>query len=62
MLLTGGAHSDPADSAVVACLAGALPHARRYTFAGAGHVPHRTHPDELARVVRGFLDRVTAKA
>ncbi|MGH8932363.1 MAG: alpha/beta fold hydrolase [Egibacteraceae bacterium] len=62
VLVTGGAHSDPADSAVVACLADALPHARRYIFAGAGHVPHRTHPDELAGVVKGFLDGVTATA
>jgi pimeloyl-ACP methyl ester carboxylesterase len=59
VLVTGGAHSHPADVAVVARLAGAIPHASRHTFAGAGHVPHRTRPKEFARVVGDFLDTIT---
>lgn len=62
VMMSGGAHSDPADSAVVACLAHAFPHARRHTFPDAGHVPHRTHPDEFAGVVTGFLHAVAAQA
>ena len=29
-------------------LAAALPYVDHYTFAGAGHIPHRTHADEFA--------------
>jgi pimeloyl-ACP methyl ester carboxylesterase len=32
--------------------------ASRHTFADAGHIPHRTHPEEFARVVAAFLDDV----
>jgi pimeloyl-ACP methyl ester carboxylesterase len=62
VLLTGGDQSDPGDLAIVGRLAAALPHARRHTFADAGHVPHRTHPEEYGRVMLSFLDKITAKA
>jgi pimeloyl-ACP methyl ester carboxylesterase len=52
----GGGGSDPVDVAIVAHLATVLPDVRRHTFAGAGHVPHRTHPQTYASVVGGFLD------
>ncbi len=62
VLLTGGGHSYPLAAAANRCLADELPNSRRYTFADAGHVPHRTHPDELAGVVLGFLADVERAA
>jgi pimeloyl-ACP methyl ester carboxylesterase len=62
VLLTGGGRSGPEFSAVLDCLADALPKAHRYTIADAGHVPHLTHPGELVGAVTGFLDDVAAKA
>jgi pimeloyl-ACP methyl ester carboxylesterase len=61
VLVTCGARSHPADAAVVARLAGAIPHASRHTFADAGHIPHRTHPEEFARVVGHFLDAAATR-
>ena len=57
-LLTVGGEAFPMDAAIVARLGELLPHARRHTFTDAGHIPHRTHPDEYARVVAAFLDDV----
>jgi pimeloyl-ACP methyl ester carboxylesterase len=34
-----------------------LPNAMRKTFAGAGHVPHLTHPQEYAEAIVGFVER-----
>jgi pimeloyl-ACP methyl ester carboxylesterase len=54
-LLSLGGQSPPFFPAVVECIAAALPHARRHTFQGAGHVPHATHPAEYVPVVTGFI-------
>jgi pimeloyl-ACP methyl ester carboxylesterase len=62
VMLTIGGNSDPSAAAVDACLSAALPHARRHTYADAGHLPHRTHAYEFARAVAGFLADVTANA
>ena len=35
-------------------LAAGLPHAELQTMAGAGHVPHRSHPQEYAGLLSGF--------
>lgn len=63
VLLTGGAQSprDVPSAAILDGLRATLPNADRYTFDEAGHIPHRTHPDDLARVVLAFLDDVTAE-
>jgi pimeloyl-ACP methyl ester carboxylesterase len=53
-LLTTGDESDRAFGVVTDRLAEELPHARRVTLAGAGHIPHRTHPAEYAAVLAGF--------
>jgi pimeloyl-ACP methyl ester carboxylesterase len=54
-LLTLGEETEPAFRAVTERLAQLLPHAVRLTIAGAGHIPHRTHPAEYAAVlVRHF--------
>lgn len=58
----GRTPSEFAVPAIQARLAAALPRARRHTFADAGHVPHLSHPDEFAKVVKEFLDEVGAIA
>lgn len=58
-LLTQGEQSAPFFAAIVDRLAGALPTARRHTFAGAGHVPHVTAPDDYVSVVGGFIQSAT---
>ncbi|MDQ3549554.1 MAG: alpha/beta hydrolase, partial [Chloroflexota bacterium] len=40
-------------------VAAALPNARVHVFAGAGHVPHRTHPGEFVEVLSAFLQSQT---
>ena len=57
-LLTLGEETDPAFRVVTERLAALLPHADRLTIAGAGHIPHRTHPAEYA----GILSRHFAVA
>lgn len=54
-LLSQGGQSPPFFPAAVERVAAALPHARRYRFEQAGHVPHRSHPDEYIRVVTDFI-------
>jgi pimeloyl-ACP methyl ester carboxylesterase len=54
-LLTMGDQSPPFFRLVVGRIAGALSHASVHTYAGAGHVPHLSHPDEYLRVVGRFI-------
>lgn len=54
-LLSRGDQSPPFFPAVVARLARALPHARRHLFAGAGHAPHRSHPDAYVQLLTEFV-------
>ncbi len=53
-LLSQGEVSAPFFPKVIEQLAGALPHAEVRTFAGAGHVPHLTHPADYVRVLTEF--------
>jgi pimeloyl-ACP methyl ester carboxylesterase len=53
-LLTCGEETDEAFHVVTDRLAALLPHAERLTIAGAGHVPHRTHPAEYAAILAQF--------
>lgn len=55
LLLTDGDASPPMFPPIIATLAAALPRARRHTFAGAGHVPHLTHPDDYVATMTDFL-------
>jgi pimeloyl-ACP methyl ester carboxylesterase len=55
ILLTLGDQSPPFFAPVVARLAEALPHAEVHTFAGAGHTPHNTHPDDYVKVITAFV-------
>jgi pimeloyl-ACP methyl ester carboxylesterase len=54
-LLTMGDQSPPFFPRVVGRVAGILPHAETHTYAGAGHVPHLSHPEEYLRVVTTFI-------
>jgi pimeloyl-ACP methyl ester carboxylesterase len=54
-LLTMGDRSPPLFPLVVGRIAGTLPHAETHTYAGAGHVPHLSHPEEYLRVVTRFM-------
>ncbi len=54
-LLSLGGQSPPFFPAAVERVAATLPHARRYRFEQAGHVPHLSHPDEYIRVVTDFI-------
>ena len=55
LLLTDGDASPPMFAPIIALLAASLPGAYRHTFAGAGHVPQMTHPDEYVSTVTDFL-------
>ena len=54
-LLTLGDHSPPIFAPVVAKLAEALPRVSVDTFAGAGHIPHTTHPDAYVEAIVSFV-------
>jgi pimeloyl-ACP methyl ester carboxylesterase len=53
-LLTQGTQSPPFFIMVSDVLSKAIPHAKRRTFEGAGHVPHLSHPKEYVQVVKDF--------
>lgn len=54
-LLTTGDQSPPTFHPVVARLADVLPNVEVFTFPGAGHIPHATHPDAYAAAIRAFI-------
>ena len=53
-LLSNGSESPPLFSKIIDAIAAAAPITRQ-TIPGAGHIPHMTHPDDLAAVLRDFL-------
>jgi len=56
MLITQGDQSPPFFYAILDRITTvAAPLAERYTFRGAGHVPHLTHADEYVRIVTEFV-------
>ena len=54
-LISRGDQGAPFFGTILDKIGETLPHARRHTFNGAGHVPHLTHPDEFVRIVGGFI-------
>lgn len=56
-LLTLGDQSPPMFEPIVRIVAEALPQAEVLTFAGAGHIPHATHPREYVEVVTAFIEK-----
>jgi len=55
LLMSEGDQSPPFFGDILGQIAGALPHAKRHVFRGAGHVPHLSHPEDYALVVGSFL-------
>ena len=55
VLLSSGDTSPQWLQAIVEELAEQLPSAKVATIAGAGHVPHLTHPVELVELITGFM-------
>jgi pimeloyl-ACP methyl ester carboxylesterase len=58
VLITSGDQSPPIFQPVVSRLAGLLPQARHTTYAGAGHIPQVTHPEEYVAEVVAFIRSV----
>lgn len=56
-LLTGGELSPPMFAAVIAKLAEVLPSVEVLTIAGAGHIPHATHPEVYVQAIMGFISK-----
>ena len=53
-LLTQGDQSPPFFRAIVSKINPALPQASKQTFAGAGHIPHISHPEEFVETLVAF--------
>ena len=56
VLLSDGSETPPFFTMVLDKLAAVLPNATRKTFAGAGHIPHVTHPQEYVAAITEFID------
>jgi pimeloyl-ACP methyl ester carboxylesterase len=54
-LLTTGAQSPPTYAPVLAKLARTLPDVETWTFKGAGHIPHVTHPSAYVETTTAFI-------
>jgi pimeloyl-ACP methyl ester carboxylesterase len=62
VLLSQGDQSPPQFAPTVDKLRRALPGAEHHVFAGAGHVPHVTHPADYAAKVRDFASHGSVEA
>ena len=58
VLVTSGGQSPPMFRPVVQRLARLLPQAHRVEYAGAGHVPHVSHPEAFVNEVRALTSRI----
>lgn len=59
VLLTHGDQSPPPFAPIVAELANEMPHAKVLKFPGAGHRPHRTHPQVYISAITDFVNDYT---
>jgi pimeloyl-ACP methyl ester carboxylesterase len=62
MLLTSGTESPILFPAVIGELATLVPTAQVTTIAGAGHIPHATHPDRWVATLLAFHETIVAAA
>jgi pimeloyl-ACP methyl ester carboxylesterase len=62
VLVTSGGKSPPIFGPVVQHLARLLPQAHCVEYAGAGHLPHVTHPEAFVREVMAFTSRINRPA
>lgn len=56
-LVTTGTDSPPFFKPIAESVAQSLPRSTRYTFQGAGHVPHLSHPQAYVDTVRPFCQQ-----
>lgn len=61
VMVTSGDQSPPMFQPVAQHLTRLLPQAHRVEYAGAGHVPHVTHPEAFGNEVRAFTTRVNRR-
>ena len=62
LLFTSGSESPSFFSAVIGELAVLVPTAQVATIAGAGHIPHATHPDQWVATLLAFHDTIATSA
>jgi len=62
LLISLGTESPELEVAAAKELARLLPAARVETLEGAGHIPHRTHPDPYAAMLTSFIDGLAGPA
>lgn len=55
VLVAWGGDTDPVHAALSRIVADAIPEARTRVIEGAGHMCSLTHPDEVARAIRGHI-------
>jgi pimeloyl-ACP methyl ester carboxylesterase len=60
VLLSEGSESPPFLGQILDRVHAALPTATRHTFAGAGHIPHITHPQDYVTKITEFIDSAAA--
>jgi pimeloyl-ACP methyl ester carboxylesterase len=53
-LFSTGSESPPFFHPVIEKLMNAIPHAKRITIKGAGHVPHRSHSEKYTELIKQF--------
>jgi pimeloyl-ACP methyl ester carboxylesterase len=58
LMMSRGTESPPFFDAILDIISDAVPRAQRYTFRGAGHVPHVTNPDDYAMVIGAYVTGV----
>jgi len=54
-LLTGSDNSPPVFAPILDRIASALPQSERHVYAGGGHAPHNTQPEEYAQVTLPYV-------
>ena len=58
LMMSRGTQSPPVFDEIMDIIADAVPRAQRYTFRGAGHVPHLTKPSDYTMVIGAFVTGV----
>jgi pimeloyl-ACP methyl ester carboxylesterase len=61
LLISTGSESPELEKGAAHELARRLPAAQLETLTGAGHIPHRTHPDNYAAKLIGFMEGASIK-
>lgn len=62
LLISSGSDSPKMEAATAAELSRLLPAARFEMIETAGHIPHRSHPDQYTAMLTAFIDTVSAES